>query len=45
MMTMSEAEEMIKDHEEKQSDWIAQQARASDSKLANIFNSLSEESD
>lgn len=45
MMKLSEAEAMLKDQEDKQSDWIAKHARDSDSKLATIFNTLSEETD
>lgn len=45
MMKANEAETMLKEQEEKESGWIAQQAKASDSKLATIFNTLSEESD
>jgi hypothetical protein len=45
MVKLSEAEAMLKEHDDKQSDWIAKHARDSDSKLGSIFNTLSEESD
>lgn len=45
MMKLSEAEAMLQDQQDKQSDWIAKHARDSDSKLATIFNTLSEQSD